>query len=253
MRGFSVVAGALLILAPLAVAAQDATPAGAALDPVRLASAQQTVDHVFPEGTYARIMKGSMDAVLGTLIDSVSAMPVQEIAAMAGMTQGEVDQLGETTLAEIMEIYDPAYRQRMEVTMRVTMEHMSGVMGKLEPEMRAGLARAYASRFTEAQLGELNSFFATPTGTLYAAQSMMIFLDPEVMQSMQKMMPVLMEEMPGIQVAAMTATADLPPPRSTCDLTDAERAKLAKLLGVPDAPKGDCDAEADEDHEDHAH
>lgn len=244
MRGFSVIAGALLILAPLAVAARDAAPAPAALDPVRLDSARKTVDHVFPEGTYARMMKGSMDAILGTVLDSVSAMPVQQIAAMAGMTEEEIGKLGETTLAEIMEIYDPAYRPRMEVTMRVTMEHMTGVMGRLEPEMRAGLARAYASRFTEAQLGELNSFFATPTGTLYAAQSMMIFLDPEVMQSMQKMMPVLMEEMPGIQTAAMTATADLPPPRSTCELTEAEWAKLAGLLGVPDAPKGDCDAEA---------
>ena len=228
--------------------AQDAAPAGVALEPVRLDSAQKTVDHVFPEGTYARIMKGSMDAVLGTVLDSVSAMPVQQIAAMAGMTQGEVDQLGETTLAEIMEIYDPAYRQRMEVTMRVIMEHMTGVMGKLEPEMRAGLARAYASRFTEAQLGELNSFFATPTGTLYAGQSMMIFRAREAMQWRQKKLPVLRDQLPGTQFAAIPPTADLPPPRSLCDLTEAEQAKLAKLLGVSDMSKGDCEAEAAEDH-----
>lgn len=248
MRGFSVIAVLAAIFLPLAVAAEEAQPAAAPVDSGRLSSATQTVDHVFPEGTYARIMKGSMDAVMGAVIDSVSAMPVQQIAVMAGMSEEEVNKLGETRLAEIMEIYDPAYRQRMEVTMRVTMEHMTGVMSKLEPEMRAGLARAYASRFTQSQLGELNAFFATPTGSLYAAQSMMIFLDPEVMQSMQKMMPVFMEEMPGIQAAVVSATADLPPPRSICDLDKAERAKLAKLLGAPAAPDGDCHAEAAEAH-----
>jgi hypothetical protein len=241
MRGFSVIAAFALVFVPLAVAAEEAQPvAAAAVDPARLASATKTVDHVFPEGTYARMMKSSMDAIMGTVLDSVGAMPVQQIAVMAGLTDAEVSKLGETTLAQIMEIYDPAYRQRMEVTMRVTMEHMTGVMSRLEPDMRAGLARAYAARFTQTQLGELNAFFSTPTGALYAGQSMMIFLDPQVMETMQKMMPVLMQEMPGIQAAAVTATADLPPPRTVCDLSKAERAKLAKLLGLSAAPDAEC-------------
>jgi hypothetical protein len=254
MRGLIGFAALALVFTPLAVAAEEAQPAAspapvaANIDPTRLAAATITVDHVFPEGTYARMMKGSMDAIMGTVLDSVTAMPLQQIAVMAGMTEEEISKLGDTKLAEIMEIYDPAYRQRMEVTMRVTMDHMTGVMSKLEPEMRAGLSRAYAARFTEAQLGELNAFFSTPTGSLYAAQSMMIFLDPQVMEAMQKMMPLLMQEMPGIQSAVTTATADLPPPRALCDLDKAERGRLAKLLGLPDKPGADCDGA-----EGHAH
>ena len=247
MRGFSIVAGAVLALMPLAAAANDAEPApvATAIDPVRLAAAQRTVDHIFPQGTYARIMKGSMDAVMGMVVDSVGAMPVQQIAAMAGMSGEDVSGLGDATLAQIMEIYDPAYRRRMEIVMRVMMDRMTGVMGKLEPEMRAGLARAYANRFDEKQLTDLNAFFATPTGTLYAEQSMMIFLDPQVMQSMQKMMPLLLEEMPAIQAAAMQAAADLPAPRDTCDLSRDEKMRLAKLLGLPEMPETDCETAAE--------
>lgn len=162
---------------------------------------------------------------------------------MAGMTHEDVADLGDGTLAQVMEIYDPSYRERMERTMRVTMEHMTGLMGKMEPDMRAGLARAYAARFDEAQLSELNGFFATPAGSLYAAQSMMIFLDPQVMDSMQKMVPMLMEEMPALQVAMEMAVADLPPPRSSCDLSADERARLAKLLGQRALANPDCEGE----------
>ncbi|OCC24077.1 hypothetical protein MB02_09780 [Croceicoccus estronivorus] len=255
MRGFSVLAIPALAFVPLAAAASDSGPdepamvapvqETAAVDPERLAAAQVTVDSIFPAGTYARIMQKSMDAITGPMVDSLGTMPVQQIALMAGMPEEEVAKLGEATLAQVMEIYDPAYRERVEVTMRVMMDKMGGVMGRLEPDMRAGLARAYASRFSERQLAELNDFFATPTGALYAEQSMMIFLDPQVTESMQKLMPVLMEEMPGIQAAVMDATAKLPAPRSSCDLGENERVQLAALLGLPAMPPQDCEAQGD--------
>lgn len=253
MRRLSLFAGVLLVTMPLAAAANDAAPAAAPassavpavaapLDPARLAAAQRTVDRIFPSGTYARIMRGSMDGVMRTVIDSLGTVSVQQIAALAGLPDEDVAKLGDGTLDQVMAIYDPAYRQRTETTMRVVMERMAGVMGKLEPEMRAGLARAYAGRFDERQLGELNAFFATPTGAAYAEQSMTIFLDPQVMQSAQKMMPLLLEELPAIQEAAIEATAKLPAPRTTCDLGKDEKARLAKLLGLPEMPEGDCEA-----------
>src|SRR3546814_3041507 len=51
----------------------------------------------------------------------------------------------------------------------------------MEPPMRDGLAKAYARKFTGAQLTDLNSFLATPTGKLYAGEWMALQADPEVM------------------------------------------------------------------------
>jgi hypothetical protein len=84
-------------------------------------------------------------------------------------------------------------------------------MNDVEPEVRAAMARAYARRFTVAQLGDLERFFATPTGAVYANESMMLMMGPDMMQAMQSFMPRLMKEMPTIMARVQEATKDLPP------------------------------------------
>ena len=82
-------------------------------------------------------------------------------------------------------------------------------------------------------------FFATPTGKAYAADSMIIFMDPEVMSKMTTMMPEMMKQMPAITAKLKEATAGLPPPRRAEDLTPAQRKRLAVLLGVPEEAIGE--------------
>jgi len=52
------------------------------------------------------------------------------------------------------------------------------------------------------------------------------------MDKMQAFMPKMMKQMPAIVEKVKTATADLPPPRKYADLSDAETAELADLLGI---------------------
>lgn len=244
MRGFSILAGAGLALAPLVASANDTGPAAAApaqaIDPVRLDAARRTVDLIFPEGTYAKMMRESVNAMLGPMLESLGSLPVYQVAQLTGMPVEDAKKLGDGTVAEVMAIYDPAYRERAESSMRAVMKRMTGIMSKVEPDVRAGLARAYAKRFDARELGELNAFFTTPTGRRYAAESMMMFLDPELMQTMQKMVPVMLQEMPAIEQAAKAATANLPLPRTTCDLTEAEKTRLVKLLGLKELPQDAC-------------
>ncbi len=169
----------------------------------------------------------------GSILDSVNNMPVRQLAAIGGLGEEDLDQLGETTLTEIMAIYDPAYRQRMEVSMRVMMGEMGKMMSQFEPNIREGLSIAYARRFTADELNEINAFFATPTGGAFAQDSMMLFMDPEIMDRMQAFMPQMMEEMPAIVEKLKLATSDLPAPRKFSDLTEEECAELAELLGIP--------------------
>jgi hypothetical protein len=122
----------------------------------------------------------------------------------------------------------------VETATRVMMAEMGTLMADFEPAIRDGLARAYAKRFTPKQLGELNRFFATPTGKAYAADSMVIFMDPEVMTAMTQAMPVMTKQMPAIMSKVEAATADMPPARKPEELNPEERSRLAELLGVPE-------------------
>lgn len=223
-----------LLVAPFpALATEPAPPvAQAEIDPMRLAAAKVTVDAIFPPGTYARIMKTSMDAVMGPMMDGMKDMPLRQLAGMTGLKDDALSKLGDGTIREVLTIVDPAFDQRMQVTTRVMMDEMSGMMAQFEPGFREGLSRAYAKRFSVVQLSELNRFFATSTGALYASESMTIFTDPEVLAKMQEMIPQMLTEMPAITAKVETATAGIPKPKRPEDLSPAQRSKLARLLGI---------------------
>ncbi|TCM31106.1 DUF2059 domain-containing protein [Novosphingobium sp. ST904] len=212
-------------------AAEPAAPAAATpvTDPARIAAARQTVDYVFPAGTYARLMNGTLDKMMDSIMDSTMKMPLRQLAGLSGVDPGK---LGPASLAEIMEIYDPAFKQRMQISTRTMMSEMIPLMTQVEPDVRAGLTQAYAGKYTAAQLDELNTFFATPTGKAYAADSYLIMMSPEVMEKMQAFAPKLMEQMPSIVEKVKAASAGLPAPRSYAELSKSEKARLAKLLGI---------------------
>lgn len=233
---FIAAAAAAIASATPSLAAEPAQTAPTAAvpvtDPVRIAAARQTVDYVFPLGTYARLMNGTLDKMMDSIMDSTMKLPLKQLAGLSGVN---TEDLGEASMAEIMEIYDPAFKQRMQVSTRTMMSEMIPLMTQVEPDIREGLTQAYAGRYTAAQLAELNAFFATPTGRAYAADSYLVMMSPEVMAKMQSFVPKLMEQMPAIVEKVKAASAGLPEPRAYSDLSKAEKARLAKLLGVSEA------------------
>ncbi|MGO4168239.1 DUF2059 domain-containing protein [Novosphingobium sp. YAF33] len=218
--------------APAATTAAAAATAAPITDPARIAAARVTVDHVFPLGTYARLMNGTLDKMMDSIMDSTMKLPLKQLAGLSGVN---TEELGEASMAEIMQIYDPAFKQRMQISTRTMMNEMIPLMTQVEPDIRDGLTQAYAGRYTTTQLGELNAFFATPTGKAYAADSYLVMMSPEVMAKMQGFVPKLMEQMPAIVEKVKTASASLPEPRAYGDLSKDEKARLAKLLGVSEA------------------
>ena len=198
-------------IAPPVAATLEATPA---VDPERLRLARQTVDFVWPLGTYQRMMSDMMgpDGMLGAVFD----MKLGDMVA-PGQEMSEGDKkIADTSMREAIASKDPHFEERMRITMKVMTDEMGAVMTKIEPAMRDGLSKAFARKFSTAQLQDLNLFFATPTGGVYARESLMLFMDPEIMKSMMGMMPELMNAMPAIEEKVKKATAHLPePPRDT--------------------------------------
>lgn len=223
----ALVAGALALCAcPMAARAQAAPPPGAsstALDPARLALARKSVDYIWPAGTYERMMRGTMDKMMDSIIGSMFDLPL-----------GDIDpetKAGKGSLAELAKIEDPHFRERMDLSTRAMLREMIPLLNDLEPGIREGLAEAYARKYTPRQLDEMNAFFATPTGTAYARDAYMMFMDPAVMAKVQGFMPAMMKSMPAMIEKMQAATADLPPPRKFNDLSDAEKARVAELRG----------------------
>ena len=228
MRGFLIAAA--LIAAPAL--------AQTAIDPARMEAGRALAAKTVPTGAYQKVMQGAVPGLTDGVMKQMLDLPVQQLVGLAGLSAEQARKLGSATTRQIMAIMDPAYEQRMKISMTTTFAVMGEVMGQVEPELREGLAESYAGHFTTAQLGELNAFFSTPTGSAYAAQQLTMMNDPAVMARMQKIMPMIIKQMPTIAARVQAATASLPKPKTAADLTDADRAKLAQLLGVsPDKLK----------------
>ena len=224
MKAFLI--AATLALVPAMTLAQT-TP-----DPAAVAAATRIAGALLPDGTYRKMMSGTFDKMMSGMVDQMGNLPLREIMIAAGMSEEDAPKLSPDALKQVMEITDPVFKQRMDLGMKAMMGSMVDMMSKYEPAVREGLSEAYARRFTPAQLGDLERFFATPTGKDYAAQSMLIYTDPAVMNRMMAMMPEMMKEMPKMVGAMTEATKDLPKQRKYSDLTQAERDRIATLLGI---------------------
>jgi Uncharacterized protein conserved in bacteria (DUF2059) len=210
---------------------------GAAVDPANLAIARQIVERLIPPGSLARTMKGVTSMVTDKLFDSIADLSLGDLARLGGMKTDDLAKLGKARLSDIMAIVDPAFKQRAEISTKVMFTTMIGIMSDMEPQMREGMARAYAVRFTNAQLNDINQFFQTPSGAAYASNVTSIATDPEYLKVMGDISSTLMKrfmaQAPEFTKQVEAETAKLPKPRKFEDLTDAEIERLAALMGVP--------------------
>lgn len=200
---YILLAAAALLMQPTAQAAQ---PPAAPVDADRLAAAMVTVDYIWPAGTYARMMDGTMNKMMDAMVASMFDMKMGELAKAPPADQQNL------SLREAMLKLDPHFEERMRIMNRVMMDEMVPIATAIEPEVRQGLARAYARKFSVQQLTDLNRFFSTPNGKAYAADSMMMWVDPEVVTAFSSAMPEMMKAMPAIMKKVEAATAHLPPP-----------------------------------------
>lgn len=214
---------------------QAPVPVPEGIDPAKFAIGHAIATKIMPDGTYQRVMSGSFSHMMDGITQQMMSMPMAQFVRMAGLPPAQAQKLGNATTRQIMEIVDPAFEQRMHIMMPLMMSEMGQLMTRYEPAMRDGLAEAYARNLTLTELTDLDRFLSTPSGRVYAAKAMAIQTDPAVMQKMQTIMPALLKSMPEIMTKVQAATAGLPKPKTAADLTDADREKLAKLLGVDPA------------------
>jgi hypothetical protein len=202
----------LALALPCAAIAQVA-PQTAPADPARLALAQKVVAKLVPQGIYLRMMRDTIPQMMDSMIAQMSGLTAADL--------GEKDKSGKT-LQQIAAENDPAFRERMTIMTRVMGEELGTLMDRLEPRVRVAVSKAFARRFTIQQLGDMDLFFATPSGSAFAKDYLLTFMDPEMMQEMSAFTPEMMRAMPAIMKRVEKETAHLPPPTTPKTATEAE-------------------------------
>lgn len=200
-----VLSAAALVLAQPVLAQTEPTPV-VAPDPARIAAAEKAVAALVPTGVYMKMMRDQFPRMMDTMMTEMMGMSPAELG-LPDASDGKGKTMGTAITAA-----DPHFQERMQIMTRVMGEEMGSVFGKIEPRMRAGIARVFARKFTTQQLDELNAFFATPTGGMFAGEYLTMLVEPEVMQEMMAVMPEMMKSMPAIVAKVEKATAHLPEP-----------------------------------------
>lgn len=197
----------------------------------RLPAAQYVVGKMMPDGFYGKMMSDMMDKMMRPMM-SMIASPEFVLGSRLEIDQETLAGLGEAEQIEVVAMLDPAYDQRVDVIVSVVTGKMAGMFSAMEGPMREGFSKAYAVRFDDAQLADIGAFFSTPTGGVYAKESMALFADPQVIQASMQALPAMMSEFGDMETAMKEAMASLPSERQYADLTPEQRNRLAALLGV---------------------
>ena len=215
------VAASPIAALPVSVSLGTASP-GAAVIAAKL----------FPDGTYRKILGETFSKMMSGMIDQLGDVPLDDFMKAYGVDATAAPKLDKPTMNKIAAIVDPAFKDRTRLMMNTILRGMIPLFETMEPELRAGLAESLTRRFTLAELRELTTFFDTPTGSSFASQQMMLFMDPAVMGRMQMQIPKITRALPALAGDAIKATAGLPKAKKYADLTPPERRELATLLGI---------------------
>lgn len=172
----------------------------------RLALSKTAVQSLFPDGTYARMMGGMLHGIA----DRVMSMTPADFGAKPGK-----DKAAETmTLRQSLAKGDPEFDAHMASMEKIVSEELAKMAAIIEPRMRDGLARSMARRFDEKQLADINAFLATDSGKAFGAQSMAMYVDPDVMRAMISSVPEMMTAMPEAMERIEAETKHLEKPKA---------------------------------------
>ena len=160
-----------------------------AIDPARVATARTLLDVIMPPTK----REGMIDSMLKGMMANLSQM-------MANSPKLKAAYDGDPRAGTIFQRF---FAQQQQSTIAMLKENFPGMVD--------AMARAYARRFTTAQMGELRAFFETPTGRLYIDQAATIASDPDVANWQRDLMAKSMARIPADVDAMMAEIKALPP------------------------------------------
>jgi len=186
---------------------------------------------LLPPGTISEWFKSNIG--VGTLVHQYLMTPVERFAQEHGAKLPEEGIKGPPVVRmRLLEILDPASRQRITIADPVIRRMAAEAAATREPQYREALAIAYGQRLSVSELQALDRFLSTPEGTAFARNMWLVQNDFGVFAAQQIMDKAVVDAVPAMTEQLDKATASLPKVKDWSDLNDAERKEVAKLLNV---------------------
>ncbi|RIV93382.1 hypothetical protein D2V17_00470 [Aurantiacibacter xanthus] len=218
----------------------------------RLPAATALIDKIVPNGTMGEMMGGMFEGFLRPMMSMGEGEQMPPLADLLGVTSEQLASVNSETAARAVAILDPEWELRREREIDAVPRAMSAMMTALEPTLKAALAEVYAVSFDTEQLTDIDAFFSTESGAIYARKSFTMASDPRYLGAMMQAMPQILGGMADMEAVLTAATADLATPRSWEELEPAEQDKLLGVLGMSreelEANMSSVDAEEVHDH-----
>jgi hypothetical protein len=191
-------------------------------DPARLALARTSAQSMWPEDAYSKMMISFM----GGMFDRVMQMKTSDLAALDSKAKKTPAAAAgpDLSLHDQAAAKDPLFDQRMAAIREAVGDEFGKLSAVIDPRVRDGLARSMARRFDAQQLGDINRFFATPSGRALASQSMQLWVDPDMLRSLFGAMPEMIKLMPDMMQKMKAANDKFPkPPKAPATPAKAEK------------------------------
>ncbi len=202
------------------------------IEPARLTLAQQTMNALIPAGSLEKMIDNLYGKMFKTIMGELGGQSDLMLSIKTGVESDKIATLDEATKTRIADMFDPHRKEREDQITRVLKPLISEALTDLERPMRGGMAKAYARKFSAAQLTDLNTFLATPTGSFYAREWMELQADPEVMVAVMKALPPMVTKFMDRGPQIEKDMKELPKEKQLSDFSDKELAALAKLMKV---------------------
>ena len=200
----------------------------------RLPAAKALMMQIMPPGTMAEMYHSLFKRIMDPIMKMAESDPATDVAKNLGQDSVKLD-LTDEQAKQAAAILDPGAATRNAAMMETLQSAMTKAMAAMEPDMREGMAEAYAVNFNSKELADIAAFFATPSGMTYARRSFALASDPHVLSATMKSMPKMMAELGPMKAQFDKAQADLPQPRDYADLSAEQRTELGKLTGLSQA------------------
>lgn len=219
----------------------------------RVPLGQEMAGHIMPEGSFAAAMNDTVAPMMTMVMGEMASDPRTRLGEISGVATEDLARLEDAAAQEALDIFDPQYALRSERLSGAMVMMIGKLLSAIEPAYREAMARALAVRFEEGEMRELLTFFGTPLGGKFAAQSFLVQYDPRMMGVMEAMGPAFIKIMPEMMQELDAIETELGSARDFTQLSGAERARAARLIGksvseldalVPEMTESDGAAEA---------
>lgn len=197
----------------------------------RLPLAEQLSALALPEGSLGQALEQSIAPMLKTMMSLDSLDKRGELSRLTGVAREDLDAVEDRSVNQALDIFDPDFEARKERIVEMTTNMTAQLFEAMEPAYREAIARAYAVRFTEAEMSEILAFAQTGSGQKFTEFGFLMQYDPQIIAAVQAMGPAMAKVLPEMMEEAAAVDEEMPAAFSYIELSPLEREMVAELLG----------------------